>query len=247
MLALADRLGASALVTGHYARDRATTARARCWSRAADPHKDQTYMLAGARPRAARRVRFPLGEPDQAARCASIARAGRPAGRREAREPGPLLPGGHEPRALPRAPRRRRATRPGEVVDRARPRARPPPRPPPLHGRPAQGPRRRGGRAAVRAGHRRRPRTAWWSARARELATHTVRAHRRGAAPRRRAGRPRQAALPLRAGALPRRRRSGDRVAARRSAASRPPGSRRARPPASWTATACVGHGTIAA
>lgn len=61
MLALADRVGAQALVTGHYARiehdhDGPLLARA------ADPRKDQTYMLAGLDPRTLARVRFPLGE-----------------------------------------------------------------------------------------------------------------------------------------------------------------------------------------
>jgi tRNA-uridine 2-sulfurtransferase len=61
MLALADRLGAGVLVTGHYARvehDR----HGPLLARAADPAKDQTYMLAGLDPGTLERVRFPLGE-----------------------------------------------------------------------------------------------------------------------------------------------------------------------------------------
>jgi tRNA-specific 2-thiouridylase len=63
MLALADRLGAPALATGHYARvaepghERGPLLRA-----AADPAKDQTYMLAALAPQSLARMRFPLGD-----------------------------------------------------------------------------------------------------------------------------------------------------------------------------------------
>jgi tRNA-uridine 2-sulfurtransferase len=60
MLALADRIGADALVTGHYARverDAAGTLLAR----AVDDRKDQTYMLSALPPALLERVRFPLG------------------------------------------------------------------------------------------------------------------------------------------------------------------------------------------
>ena len=63
MLELADRLGALDLATGHYARiaesghDRGPLLRA-----AADPAKDQTYMLAALAPASLARMRFPLGE-----------------------------------------------------------------------------------------------------------------------------------------------------------------------------------------
>jgi tRNA-uridine 2-sulfurtransferase len=62
MLALADRLGAAALATGHYARvveeghpDGPLLAAA------ADAWKDQTYMLAALSPDSLARMRFPLG------------------------------------------------------------------------------------------------------------------------------------------------------------------------------------------
>ena len=58
MVDLATRLGAAALATGHYARvtdDGLLRA-------AADPAKDQSYMLAGLAPRTIARLRFPLGE-----------------------------------------------------------------------------------------------------------------------------------------------------------------------------------------
>jgi tRNA-specific 2-thiouridylase len=63
MLALADRLGCAHLATGHYARtaesgdDRGPLLRA-----AADPAKDQTYMLAELDPASLARMRFPLGD-----------------------------------------------------------------------------------------------------------------------------------------------------------------------------------------
>ena len=61
MLALAERAGAERLVTGHYARvardDRGPLVRA-----AADPAKDQAYMLARLDPALLERVEFPLGE-----------------------------------------------------------------------------------------------------------------------------------------------------------------------------------------
>ena len=61
MLALAGRTGASRLVTGHYARiardDHGPLVRA-----AADPAKDQAYMLARLDPALLDRLEFPLGE-----------------------------------------------------------------------------------------------------------------------------------------------------------------------------------------
>jgi tRNA-specific 2-thiouridylase len=61
MLALADRVGAAALATGHYARI-ADDGEGPLLVRAADPDKDQTYMLAGVRPELLGRLRFPLGD-----------------------------------------------------------------------------------------------------------------------------------------------------------------------------------------
>jgi tRNA-specific 2-thiouridylase len=61
MIALADRLGAAYLATGHYARivddGHGPVLRA-----AADAAKDQTYMLSGLRPGSLARLSFPLGE-----------------------------------------------------------------------------------------------------------------------------------------------------------------------------------------
>jgi tRNA-uridine 2-sulfurtransferase len=61
MLEFADRLGAGALATGHYARVLDETA-GPLLRAAADPAKDQTYMLAGLAPDSLARMRFPLGE-----------------------------------------------------------------------------------------------------------------------------------------------------------------------------------------
>jgi tRNA-specific 2-thiouridylase len=57
MLAFGDRLGAADLATGHYAR---TTADGLLRA-AADPAKDQSYMLAALAPASLSRLRFPLG------------------------------------------------------------------------------------------------------------------------------------------------------------------------------------------
>jgi tRNA U34 2-thiouridine synthase MnmA/TrmU len=60
MLELADALGAARLATGHYARiardEHGSLVRA-----AADPRKDQSYMLAKLDPRLLDRLSFPLG------------------------------------------------------------------------------------------------------------------------------------------------------------------------------------------
>lgn len=58
MADLATRLGASALATGHYARISSDG----LLRTAADPGKDQSYMLAGLAPATIARLRFPLGE-----------------------------------------------------------------------------------------------------------------------------------------------------------------------------------------
>jgi tRNA-specific 2-thiouridylase len=73
MLALADRLGAARLATGHYARivrdEHGPLLRA-----AGDPRKDQTYMLARLEPAELERLWFPLGELEKP-RVRDIARA----------------------------------------------------------------------------------------------------------------------------------------------------------------------------
>jgi tRNA-specific 2-thiouridylase len=82
LLAFAKRIGASKLVTGHYARIGEHRGRV-LLARAADPEKDQSYMLARVDPRALPRLWFPLGgqskkETRAEARAAGLAAAGRP-------------------------------------------------------------------------------------------------------------------------------------------------------------------------
>jgi tRNA-specific 2-thiouridylase len=79
MLEFADRLGAATLSTGHYAR-RTGDGLLRL---AADPAKDQTYMLAALSRDALRRLRFPLGEH----RKAQVRALAREAGLAVARKP----------------------------------------------------------------------------------------------------------------------------------------------------------------
>jgi tRNA-specific 2-thiouridylase len=75
LLAFAERAGAERLATGHYARIVERDGRL-LLARAADPAKDQSYMLARLDPRFLDRVWFPLGEQDKEATRAEAARAG---------------------------------------------------------------------------------------------------------------------------------------------------------------------------
>jgi tRNA-uridine 2-sulfurtransferase len=79
MLELADRLGCAHLATGHYARlAEASDPRGPLLRAAADPAKDQTYMLAALAPRSLARMRFPLGSLTKPAVRAMAAAAGLP-------------------------------------------------------------------------------------------------------------------------------------------------------------------------
>ena len=75
LLAFARRAGASKLATGHYARIVRREGRL-LLARAADPDKDQSYMLAALDPGHLGRLWFPLGDQDKAATRAEAARAG---------------------------------------------------------------------------------------------------------------------------------------------------------------------------
>jgi tRNA-specific 2-thiouridylase len=79
MLAFADRLGCARLATGHYARvadeDDPSGPLLRV---AADPAKDQTYMLAALSPASLARMRFPLGDLSKPDVRAIAAQAGLP-------------------------------------------------------------------------------------------------------------------------------------------------------------------------
>jgi tRNA-specific 2-thiouridylase len=113
MLALADRVGAATLTTGHYAR-RSPDGLLRL---AADPAKDQAYMLAGLGRASLARLRFPLGEltkPEvrQIAREHGLPVAGKPDSQDLC-----FLAGTGRRRFLER--HGRQGNRPGDVVDRA--------------------------------------------------------------------------------------------------------------------------------
>ncbi len=79
MLELAGRLGAGRLATGHYARlaERRHPA-GPLLRRAADPAKDQTYMLAALAPSSLARMHFPLGDLTKPQVRALAAQAGLP-------------------------------------------------------------------------------------------------------------------------------------------------------------------------
>jgi tRNA-specific 2-thiouridylase len=77
MVELADRVGAGALATGHYARV-ADDGAGPLLAAAADEAKDQTYMLSGLRPATLARLRFPLAELTKAEVRERAAAAGLP-------------------------------------------------------------------------------------------------------------------------------------------------------------------------
>src|SRR5207248_3546005 len=86
LLELAARAGASRLATGHYARIVRHRGRL-LLARAADPQKDQSYMLARLDPRLLERIWFPLGEQTKEQTRAEAAAAGlAAAGRSESQE-----------------------------------------------------------------------------------------------------------------------------------------------------------------
>ena len=75
LLAFARRAGADTLATGHYARIVEHRGR-RLLARAADPDKDQSYMLARLDPSKLDRIVFPLGEQTKTETRAEAERAG---------------------------------------------------------------------------------------------------------------------------------------------------------------------------
>jgi tRNA-uridine 2-sulfurtransferase len=116
MLALADALGAARLVTGHYARiardEYGPLVRA-----AADPAKDQSYMLARLDPGQLERLSFPLGALTKPAVRALARDAGLPvADKRESQDL--CFVAGLGGRAFLRRHGGQRLARGGEIVDR---------------------------------------------------------------------------------------------------------------------------------
>ena len=163
MLALADRLGAAAMATGHYARVTADG----LLRAAEDPRKDQSYMLAALAPASIARMRFPLGELTKPEVRAIAERAGMPVAAKPDSQDLCFLAGTGRDAFLARHGGVR--DRPGRSDRPRRSPRRPPSRPPRLHRRPtSRCRRRRHGRAALRAcdrrgrqhGHRRAARGA---------------------------------------------------------------------------------------
>ena len=116
MVALADRLGAAALATGHYARlDRVHhPPRLRL---AEDTGKDQTYMLAATPPSTLARLRFPLGDLAKGEVRAIAAAAGLPVADKPDSQDLCFLAG--TTRASFLARHAGIADRPGDIVDSA--------------------------------------------------------------------------------------------------------------------------------
>ena len=86
LLAFAERAGAARLWTGHYARVVERDGR-KLLARAADPDKDQSYMLAPLDPALLDRIEFPLGEQTKTETRAAAGAAGLDvADRRESQE-----------------------------------------------------------------------------------------------------------------------------------------------------------------
>jgi tRNA-uridine 2-sulfurtransferase len=113
LLAFARRVGATRLATGHYARIVEHDGRL-LLARAADPAKDQSYMLARLDPRHLQRVWFPLGgQTKDETRAEALAAGLEAAGRRESQEACFLA--GDDYRTF--LERQGLARRPGPIVD----------------------------------------------------------------------------------------------------------------------------------
>ncbi|HUZ15893.1 MAG TPA: tRNA 2-thiouridine(34) synthase MnmA [Gaiellaceae bacterium] len=113
LLAFARRAGATRLATGHYARIVARDGKL-FLARAADPAKDQSYMLASLDPKKLARVAFPLGEQDKDATRAEAERAGLAAAHRPESQEACFL-AGDDYRAF--LGRQGLAAAPGPIVD----------------------------------------------------------------------------------------------------------------------------------
>jgi len=114
MIALADRLGCVYLATGHYARI-ADDGEGPLLAAAADPAKDQTYMLSGLRTSSLARLRFPLAGLTKAEVRERAERAGLPVARKPESQDLCFLAGEGKRSFLER--HGGLGDRPGEVVD----------------------------------------------------------------------------------------------------------------------------------
>ena len=113
MVDFADRVGAAALATGHYAR----FAEDGLLRAAADPAKDQSYMLAAVAPATLARLRFPLGELTKPQVRALAADAGLPVASKPESQDLCFLAGTGKAAFLAR--HGDMSERPGDLVDRA--------------------------------------------------------------------------------------------------------------------------------
>ena len=203
MVDLADRLGATHLVTGHYARI-VEDGEGSLLAAGHDANKDQSYMLAALPPEVIGRLSFPLAEITKTEVREIAERNSLSVAKKPESQDLCFLAGQNKRDFLERHGGLRE--RPGRVINRQGREPRPARRPPQLHGRPAPGSRRRRGPSDLRHrnrlrgehGHGRRPRRTHGRPGVRD---------RRGHAPRRLDGRPGAAALPLGSGAREGRRR----------------------------------------
>jgi len=117
MLELAERLGCRRLATGHYARVAEGVDGLPLLRLAADPAKDQTYMLAALAPASLARMHFPLGELTKPEVRGIAATAGLPVAGKADSQDLCFLAGTDRGRFLARHGRLR--DRPGRLVDPA--------------------------------------------------------------------------------------------------------------------------------
>ena len=118
MIELAGRLGAEWLATGHYAKvAERDDARGPLLRAAADPAKDQTYMLAALAPASLARMRFPLGELHKPEVRDIAAAAGLPVAAKADSQDLCFLAGTDRQRFLAR--HGGLGDRPGDIVDRS--------------------------------------------------------------------------------------------------------------------------------
>jgi tRNA-specific 2-thiouridylase len=114
MIALARRVGATALATGHYARI-ADDGAGPLLATPADDAKDQTYMLCALRPQALAALRFPLAGLTKPEVRELATRSGLPVAAKRESQDLCFLAGQGKRAFLARHARRRE--RPGEIVD----------------------------------------------------------------------------------------------------------------------------------
>ncbi len=118
LLEKVEGLGCEALATGHYARiDRDAATGRYMLLRAADPVKDQSYVLFGLTQGQLARVRFPVGEYRKNEIRALARRFGLPVADKPDSQEICFVPAGHYGDLV--AARRPEAARPGPILDRA--------------------------------------------------------------------------------------------------------------------------------